>query len=84
MSAIREAIADHTALVIHDVQEIGHHYAVTLRAWRERFMAQLPEVTSQGLNESFQRKWQYYLATCESGFATGATGTVQMVLVKDA
>lgn len=82
LSAIREAIADQTSLAIHEMHEIGHHYADTLRKWRNRFLAHIPTIESFGLGQSFQRKWNYYLATCESGFAAKATGTVQIVLAK--
>jgi cyclopropane-fatty-acyl-phospholipid synthase len=34
-----------------------------------------------GLERVFQRKWAYYLASCEAGFATGATGDLQIVLM---
>ena len=82
LTAIRDAIAGHTSLVIHDLHEIGHHYVDTLRAWRQRFMDQLPQVQALGLDNAFQRKWTYYLATCESGFATRSTGNLQIVLSK--
>ncbi|RJX30657.1 MAG: class I SAM-dependent methyltransferase [Oxalobacter sp.] len=82
LTAIREAITGHTSLTIHDMQEIGLHYADTLREWRHRFTAQLHTIESLGLDKTFQRKWNYYLASCEGGFATKATGNVQIVLAK--
>ena len=82
LGAIRDAIAGQTALAIHDLQEIGLHYAHTLREWRQRFTAQLPTLEKFGLDRHFQRKWHYYLATCESGFATRSTGTLQIILTK--
>lgn len=82
LSAIQEAISSHTSLAIHEMQEIGHHYVDTLREWRNRFLAHVPTFETLGLGDSFLRKWDYYLATCESGFATKATGNVQIVLAK--
>lgn len=83
LTAIREAISDQTSLTIHDLQEIGLHYADTLREWRHRFTEKLPTIESLGLDKTFQRKWHYYLASCEGGFATKATGNVQIVLAKN-
>lgn len=82
LSAIREAISEQTSLAIHDMQEIGHHYADTLREWRNRFLSHVPALETNGLCQSFIRKWNYYLATCESGFATRATGNVQIFFAK--
>ena len=82
ISAIQDAISDQTSLTIREMQEIGHHYATTLREWRARFLVHLPVIESLGLGENFHRKWNYYLATCESGFATRATGNLQIVLAK--
>ena len=84
LTAIREAIAGHTAFTIQDLHEIGLHYVETLREWRQRFVNQRAKVETLGLDETFQRKWFYYLATCESGFATKSTGNLQIVLAKQA
>jgi cyclopropane-fatty-acyl-phospholipid synthase len=78
--AIRAAVADGTSLTIIGTEEIGPHYARTLREWRNRFLAQTPALEAMGLESAFRRKWVYYLASCEAGFATGATGNLQIVL----
>ena len=80
--AIRTAVADGTSLAIIGMEEIGPHYASTLREWRNRFLAQTPALEAMGLERVFQRKWAYYLASCEAGFATGATGDLQIVLMR--
>jgi len=36
-----------------------------------------------GLESAFRRKWVYYLASCEAGFATGVTGNLQIVLRRE-
>jgi cyclopropane-fatty-acyl-phospholipid synthase len=82
-AAIRAAVADGTSLAIIGTEEIGPHYVPTLREWRKRFTPQLPLVIGMGLGQAFYRKWCYYLAICEAGFATGATGDVQMVLKRE-
>ncbi len=67
--------------VIH-LEDIGPHYATTLRHWHDRFLAQIDEVRSQGYSDTFLRMWQYYLCYCESAFMERATGTVQMLMMR--
>jgi cyclopropane-fatty-acyl-phospholipid synthase len=43
------------------------HYAYTLRAWRERFMAHWADA-SQLYDERFCRMWECYLAFSEAAF----------------
>ncbi len=67
--------------VVH-LEDIGPHYAQTLRVWRERFSARLDEVRAMGFGEEFIRMWLYYLCYCEGAFIERAIGNVQMHLVK--
>jgi cyclopropane-fatty-acyl-phospholipid synthase len=69
-------------LALTQMEDFGHSYALTLRAWRERFTAQLPKVRAQGFDERFIRQWEFYLAYCEGGFRERATGVVQLLLAK--
>ena len=64
------------------LDDIGPHYAVTLRAWREAFLSCLEEVRAQGYSESFIRLWEFYLAYCEGGYEERALGDVQMLMAK--
>jgi cyclopropane-fatty-acyl-phospholipid synthase len=73
-----------TALRVRERVEIGRHYAPTLRAWRERFLAQRERVRDLGFTAEFVRMWELYLAYCEAGFATGALGDAQLLLARDA
>ena len=47
----------------------GGDYAETLRRWRATFLAAHPRLN--GYDEVFRRKWEFYLAYSEAGFATG-------------
>jgi cyclopropane-fatty-acyl-phospholipid synthase len=67
---------------VFHLEDIGPHYARTLRLWRERFMARQSEVRAQGYPESFVRMWEYYLCYCEGGFEERQLGDVQMLLTK--
>jgi cyclopropane-fatty-acyl-phospholipid synthase len=82
LEAITTAARRSSGLMVHDVREIGPHYARTLREWRERFLLRRSEVEALGLDAHFQRTWEYYLAFCEAGFATHALRDAQFVLTR--
>jgi cyclopropane-fatty-acyl-phospholipid synthase len=64
------------------MEDIGEHYATTLRAWRERFMARLEDVRRLGFDRRFERMWEYYLAYCEGAFLEHYIGDAQLLLAK--
>ena len=80
--ALNSAIASETDLNVFHLEDIGAHYATTLKTWRQRFTARLPEVRALGYTERFIRMWEYYLCYCEGGFEERQLGTVQMLLTK--
>ena len=49
----------------------GVSYARTLEHWKHRFERAWPAIEPLGFDERFKRMWDYYLAYCEVGFATG-------------
>lgn len=70
-----------------DIEDIGPHYAKTLRIWKENFLRNFDNTVRpallrehQEMNkadvETFRRKWEYYFAYCEAGFATKTLGDV--------
>ncbi len=70
-----------------DLQLVGQHdfgqsYAHTLRAWRERFLAQRAAVRAQGFDDAFIRLWEFYLAYCEGGFLERSIGVSQLLLAR--
>jgi cyclopropane-fatty-acyl-phospholipid synthase len=70
-------------LRVVDTLGFGADYALTLRLWRERFLAQRPAVLALGFDERFIRLWEFYLAYCEAAFTHGSTDVVQYTLVRD-
>jgi cyclopropane-fatty-acyl-phospholipid synthase len=82
LEAITTAARRSSELMVHEVREMGPHYARTLREWRERFLMRRSEVEALGLDIRFQRTWEYYLAFCEAAFATHALRDVQLVLTR--
>lgn len=93
-------------LIPESVENIGPHYAKTLRLWRQSFMqnfssrirpALLAEhdgsedggarKSGKGMSEEdvelFRRKWEYYFAYCEAGFATKTLGDVILTVGRE-
>jgi cyclopropane-fatty-acyl-phospholipid synthase len=82
LRAVEEIVRDDTGLQIDSVTSFGSDYARTLRAWRERFDAHEAEVDALGFDATFRRMWDFYLAYCEAGFATGYLDVAQIVCSK--
>lgn len=82
VGVIGESLARVTDLKVFHLEDIGPHYATTLRLWRERFFAHLDQVRRLGYPERFVRLWEYYLCYCEGGFAERQLGDVQLLLTK--
>ncbi|MCA1438930.1 class I SAM-dependent methyltransferase [Ensifer sp. IC4062] len=56
-----------TRLLVKDIEILPMHYAWTLRAWRERFVAKREEAIRL-YDERFFRMWEFYLAASETAF----------------
>lgn len=69
-----------TGLRVESLRDIGPDYARTLGIWRERFLARRAEVRRLGFDDRFVRMWEYYLASCEAGFAVRYINDLQLVL----
>ena len=69
-------------LALIQLEDFGGSYALTLEAWRERFMAKLPQVRAQGFDERFVRLWEFYLAYCEGGFREHSIGVAHLLMAK--
>jgi len=82
ISVMLASIARSTDMKLSHLEDIGPHYATTLRHWRLNFLRNLDAVRAQHYPESFIRMWEFYLCYCEAGFEERAIGDVQMLLAK--
>ena len=82
VSAMTGAIAKASDLRLFNLEDIGPSYALTLKAWRERFHAHLPQVKALGYDNRFVRMWDFYLAYCEGGFRERSIGDVHLWLTR--
>lgn len=58
---------ERAGLLIKDIEILPMHYAWTLKAWRERFVARRTEAVAL-YDETFFRMWEFYLAASEIAF----------------
>ena len=82
VTAIGNALTRATDMKIAHLRDIGPHYALTLKLWRERFFERIDQVRQLGYPDSFVRMWDFYLCYCEGGFTEGQLSNVQMLLTK--
>ncbi len=82
LTAVCNAAAGKSTLVVEHLENIGPNYARTLQEWRKRFRVCTSELDALGYDERFRRMWEYYFAYCEAGFASRTLGTLQLVLTR--
>ncbi|WP_343650663.1 cyclopropane-fatty-acyl-phospholipid synthase family protein [Stenotrophomonas sp.] len=82
ISAIMAAKTRSSDLQLVAQHDFGHSYALTLRAWRQRFLAQRSAVQAQGFDVRFCRLWEFYLAYCEGGFLERSIGVSHLLLAR--
>jgi cyclopropane-fatty-acyl-phospholipid synthase len=70
-----------SGLIVSDVEVLQLHYAETLKAWRERFLAHRDEVLRL-YDQRFLRMWEFYLACSEMAFRAGDMVVFQIQLAK--
>jgi cyclopropane-fatty-acyl-phospholipid synthase len=75
------AAVERSGLIITDIEILRLHYADTLRAWRERFLANWDKAAAI-LDETFCRMWEFYLAGSEAAFRYQNLVVFQLQLAK--
>ena len=80
LGAVQASMARRTAFVVDRLDNIGDHYATTLRHWRRRFWIKIDAVRELGFDEEFVRMWDFYLATCEAAVRRHHIGNIQLQL----
>jgi cyclopropane-fatty-acyl-phospholipid synthase len=72
---------ERAGLLITDIEILRLHYAETLRAWRERFLAHREEA-ERIYDRRFVRMWEFYLAASEMAFREQAMMVMQIQIAK--
>ena len=82
VTAMTDSVTRNTDLRLFHLEDIGPHYATTLRHWRQRFFHNIESVRALGYPESFVRMWEYYLCYTEGGFEERAIGNAHLLFTK--
>jgi len=80
LSEVLPAI-ERSGLLVTDVEILRLHYAETLKAWRERFLAHR-EAAERIYDPRFCRMWEFYLAGAEMAFRHQGMMVMQIQLAK--
>ena len=78
---VLEAI-ERSSLIVTDVEILRLHYAMTLRAWRERFETRRQDAATL-YDERFCRMWEFYLAYAETGFRSGILDVARLTFTRE-
>lgn len=71
-----------TDMVVHQVHDIGLHYARTLKDWRDGFESNWNSLKALGYNDEFKRLWLFYFCYCEGAFLERVISTHHIVARK--
>ncbi len=82
LGAMKSIMSSSTELSVSRVDDIGLHYARTLRIWHDTLIAARGQIANFGFDERLYRLWRYYFSYCEGGFAEQAISTVHLVADK--
>ncbi len=82
VTAMSASVTKKTDMRLFHLEDIGPHYATTLKKWRERFFSSIESVRALGYPESFVRMWEFYLCYCEAGFEERVIGNVHALFIK--
>ena len=72
---------ERVGLLVTDIEILRLHYAETLKAWRERFLAHREDV-ERIYEPRFVRMWEFYLAASEMSFREQNMMVMQIQLAK--
>jgi cyclopropane-fatty-acyl-phospholipid synthase len=72
---------ERAGLLVTDIEILRLHYAETLKAWRDRFLAHRDEI-ARLYDARFVRMWEFYLACSETAFRRHDMMVFQIQLAK--
>jgi cyclopropane-fatty-acyl-phospholipid synthase len=80
ITSLLDAMWRGSSLRLYGLDDIGQHYATTLRRWSENLASNWPAGVA-GLDERRRRSFELYLAYCEAAFLERHISDVQMHFV---
>jgi cyclopropane-fatty-acyl-phospholipid synthase len=82
VGSLTSSLARATDLRVVDLEDIGRHYAETLRLWADQLAEHTDAVEALGVSREFRRLWDLYLAYCEASFLERHISDVQLIAAK--
>ncbi|RWY52531.1 SAM-dependent methyltransferase [Mucilaginibacter gilvus] len=79
VAAINSSINRTGDMTMVDLKDLGIDYAKTLKLWYDQFNLSLGKVKTLGFDDTFIRKWNYYLCYCEAAFAMRNINVMHLV-----
>ena len=82
IGAINKAVNNTSDMTLVNLEDMGLHYGKTLRLWFDAFNDNWHRIKELGFDETFKRKWNYYLCYCEAAFNMRNINVMQMVYTR--
>jgi cyclopropane-fatty-acyl-phospholipid synthase len=82
IARLNQAVNRTGEMSLFHLEDMGPHYAATLRQWRANFNREASRILDLGFDRAFLRKWNYYFSYCEAAFAARNISVVQMVYTR--
>lgn len=82
IGVINKTVSKVSDLYLQQLREFGLSYGKTLNLWYGNLFSNLDKIKSLGFDDTFIRKWEYYLCYCEAAFNTRNINVVQMVYTR--
>ncbi len=83
VTALAGAARDTSDLRLVQLEDIGEHYAPTLRIWRETLRTKWSEAQALGFDDDFLRLFDFYFAYCEGGFIERHISVAHLVFARE-
>ncbi|MDC0182601.1 cyclopropane-fatty-acyl-phospholipid synthase family protein [Nitrosomonadales bacterium] len=82
LTILLNSITTSSNMITKDIEDIGNHYARTLKHWRFKFNKNKQVIKNIGFDDAFIRMWIYYFSYCEGGFKEKVINNHQILLAK--
>lgn len=77
IGVLERAMTQASDLQLTHLEELGPHYATTLRCWADNLHQSQDPILERGYPRELIRLWDFYLAYCEGGFIERNIGLAQ-------
>jgi cyclopropane-fatty-acyl-phospholipid synthase len=82
IGAINKAVNNTSDMTLVNLEDMGLHYGKTLQLWFDAFNDNWHRIKELGFDETFKRKWNYYLCYCEAAFNMRNINVMQIVYTR--